>query len=127
MKTLLVVDDERDVELLFRLNFRRELQHNDLQLFFAFNGDMGLRCYHELHHIHSQIFLISDINMPIMNGIEMIREIKKMNALQDCWVMTAYSNNEHTELARAAGVTMLLNKPVDFTYIRESIFTQSTK
>ena len=72
---VLVVDDEQDVEMLFRLKFRRELKEHSIDFQFAFSGEEALNYLKDTNPIDVMLIL-SDINMPGMNGLELIKKIK---------------------------------------------------
>lgn len=116
---VLVVDDERDVELLFRQRFRREVRRGEVELAFAFSGEEALEV---LGADHSDVVLVlSDINMPGMDGIELLRRIKATPPPIPVCMMTAYETDEHRRRADANGCDGYLQKPVDFDALKDEI------
>ena len=75
MKTL-VVDDEKDVQILFQQRFRKEIRDNAIEFAFAFSGEEALGYLNE--HPHEAVLILSDINMPGMSGLELLKKIKQM-------------------------------------------------
>lgn len=116
---VLIVDDERDVELLFRQRFRREVRRGELELAFAFSGEEALEV---INADHSDIVLVlSDINMPRMDGIELLRRIKASPPPIPVCMMTAYETEEHRRRADENGCDGYLQKPVDFDVLKNEI------
>ena len=75
MIKILVVDDESDIQALFEQRFRKEIRTGAAELFFASSGEQALRYLHE--HDHEAVLILSDINMPGMSGLELLKQIKK--------------------------------------------------
>ena len=73
----MVVDDEKDVELLFRQYFRREVQQKKIEFIFAFSGEKDLQLLHAMKQPPDVMIILSDINMPGMNGLELLQYVKK--------------------------------------------------
>jgi CheY-like chemotaxis protein len=120
--TILIVDDEPDVEPLFRQRFRRELRAGSLELLFAHSGDEALDVLRQ--PTASEIALVlSDINMPGMTGLELLRRIKAMPPPVPVCMMTAYGSEDFRRSARAGGSDGYLTKPVDFDALKERIGT----
>lgn len=116
---VLVVDDERDVELLFRQRFRKEIRTGDVELAFAFSGEEALAYLDE--HRTDVVLVLSDINMPGMTGLELLRRIKATPPPLPVCMMTAYGNQEYRRQADAAGSDGYLTKPVDFDALKRRI------
>ena len=77
MKKILVVDDERDVQFLFQQRFRREIKQKEMVFAFAFSGEEALDYLAD--HPHEAVLILSDINMPGMSGLELLKRIKEKN------------------------------------------------
>jgi len=116
---VLVVDDEHDVEPLFRQRFRREVKSGELELVFAFSGEEAIE---SLQGQHADVVLVlSDINMPGMDGIELLRHIKAVPPPIPVCMMTAYGSDAYRDRAEKAGCDGYLTKPVDFDELKARI------
>jgi two-component system, chemotaxis family, chemotaxis protein CheY len=118
---ILVVDDERDVQLLFEQRFRREIRSGTANFSFAFSGEEALAFMRE--HEHEAVLILSDINMPGMSGFELLREIKQHYEAPPPVVMmiTAYGDDENYKKAMSLGADDFLTKPLDFMTLREKL------
>lgn len=118
---ILVVDDEKDVQLLFQQRFRKEIRNNEYQFVFTFSGEEALS-YLE-GHLHEAVLILSDINMPGMSGLELLGEIKKNYKKPPPVVMmiTAYGDEQNYNTALKLGADDFLTKPVDFTQLKEKL------
>ena len=120
---VLVVDDEPDVEALFRQQFRRDLRAQRFMMDFATSATDALaRIASTIEQ--SLILILSDINMPGMTGLEMLPKVKEMRPNVPIIMITAYGDPETRRKAMASGATGLLTKPIDFTLLREEIDTR---
>ena len=117
---ILVVDDEPDVESLFRQQFRRDLRAERFTMEFANSAAAALARISEVID-HSLILILSDINMPGMTGLEMLPKAKAMCPDIPIIMITAYSDPETKRRAMAGGATGLLTKPIDFALLRSEI------
>ncbi len=120
----LVVDDELDVQTLFRQRFRKEIKEGQVDFAFATSGEMALEYLHENDQTkHEAVLILSDINMPGMSGLELLGKIKqKYNAPAPTVMMiTAYGDQENYNQAMKLGADDFLTKPVDFTLLREKL------
>ena len=120
---VLVVDDEPDVEMLFRQQFRRDLRDNRFTMDFAQSGEGALQRISDAVG-QSLILILSDINMPGMTGLEMLPKVKEIRPDVPVIMITAYGDAETKRKAIASGATGLLTKPIDFTLLREEIDTR---
>jgi len=118
---ILVVDDERDVQALFEQRFRREIKNNELQFSFAYSGEDALE-FMRLHD-HEAVLILSDINMPGMSGLQLLKQIKENYETPPPVVMmiTAYGDSENYNQAMSLGADDFLTKPVDFIVLREKL------
>jgi CheY-like chemotaxis protein len=118
---ILVVDDETDVQALFEQRFRKEIRSNEFKFAFAFSGEQALHYMHENNH--EAILILSDINMPGMSGLELLRHIKEEYEAPPPVVMmiTAYGDAENYNQAIKLGADDFLTKPVDFAVLREKL------
>jgi CheY-like chemotaxis protein len=120
---VLVVDDEPDVEALFRQQFRRDLRAQRFVMDFAMSAaDALARVAGTIEQ--SLILILSDINMPGMTGLEMLPKVKEMRPDVPVIMITAYGDPETRRKAIESGATDLLTKPIDFTVLRGEIDTR---
>ncbi|NND79949.1 MAG: response regulator [Maribacter sp.] len=120
---ILVVDDERDVQLLFQQRFRKEIRNNELNFAFAFSGEEALTYLGK--HSQEAVLILSDINMPGMSGLELLEQIKK-NFLKPppvVMMITAYGDKENYDTAMKLGADDFLTKPVEFGILKEKLKT----
>jgi two-component system, chemotaxis family, chemotaxis protein CheY len=118
---ILVVDDEKDVQVLFEQRFRKEMRSGEMQFVFAFSGEEALMYLNE--HNHEAVLILSDINMPGMSGLELLGHIKQKYQAPPPLVMmiTAYGDAENYNTAMKLGADDFLTKPVDFTNLKEKL------
>lgn len=120
---VLVVDDEPDVEALFRQQFRRDLRAQRFIMDFASSAPDALaRVGHQTEH--SLILILSDINMPGMTGLEMLPKVKELRPEVPVIMITAYGDADTRRKALEKGASGLLTKPIDFAQLREEIDTR---
>jgi CheY-like chemotaxis protein len=120
---VLVVDDEPDVEELFRQQFRRDLRSQRFAMEFANSAADALARIADTIE-QSLILILSDINMPGMTGLEMLPKVKAMRPTVPVIMITAYGDPETRRKAIEGGATGLLTKPIDFSLLREEIDTR---
>ena len=118
---ILVVDDEKDVQVLFEQRFRKEMRSGEMQFAFAFSGEEAL--VYLQNHTHEAVLILSDINMPGMSGLELLRNIKEKHHEPPPVVMmiTAYGDAENYNSAMKLGADDFLTKPVDFSTLKEKL------
>ena len=118
---ILVVDDEQDVKDLFQQKFRKEIRNGLVTFEFANSGEEALGILTQMEH--KAVLILSDINMPGMSGLELLREIKKMDSNPPPMVMmvTAYGDEENFNKAKELGADDFLTKPVDFHLLKEKL------
>ena len=121
---ILVVDDEKDVQVLFEQRFRKEIKNGEMELVFAFSGEEALMYMNK--HEHEAVLILSDINMPGMSGLELLKHIKEKYEKPPPIVMmiTAYGDDENFNLAMKYGADDFLTKPVDFISLKEKLKTK---
>jgi CheY-like chemotaxis protein len=124
---VLVVDDEPDVEALFRQQFRKDLRAQRFVMDFANSAADALSRIASTTIEQSLILILSDINMPGMTGLEMLPKVKAMRPDVPVIMITAYGDPETKRKAIEGGATGLLTKPIDFTLLREEIDTRLEK
>jgi CheY-like chemotaxis protein len=116
---VLVVDDEPDVEALFRQQFRRDLRAQRFVMDFASSAPDALALVSST--IGQLILILSDINMPGMTGLEMLPKVKEMRPEVPVIMITAYGDADTKRKALENGATDLLTKPIDFVALRREI------
>ncbi|MEP6676881.1 MAG: response regulator [Ferruginibacter sp.] len=121
---ILVVDDERDVQMLFEQRFRKEIKNGEMNFVFAFSGEEALNYMQE--NEHEAVLILSDINMPGMSGLELLQHIKEKYEKPPPVVMmiTAYGDDENYNEAMKLGADDFLTKPVDFSALKEKLKSQ---
>jgi CheY-like chemotaxis protein len=117
---ILVVDDEPDVEDLFRQQFRRDIRQGRFIMDFAFSGADALSKIEQALDV-SLILILSDINMPGMSGLELLPKAKAARPDVPVIMITAYGDAETKRKALENGAEALLTKPIDFTALRGEI------
>ncbi len=117
---IMVVDDEEDVQLLFRQKFRREIKKGQIELHFAFSGKQALE-YLQSQKDNCFVLILSDINMPGMNGLELLKIIKEKFPNLKVFMITAYGDEENYKVAMEYGADDYLHKPVEFDNLKDKI------
>lgn len=118
--SILVVDDEADVGDLFRQQFRREVRQGQYVIHFAQSaeealGKLGSGIEPEL------IVILSDINMPGMDGLGLLRKVKERRADLPVFMVTAYGDDERRRKAAEFGAAEFVTKPVDFAVLKQQL------
>ncbi|CAN5332723.1 hypothetical protein BH09BAC1_BH09BAC1_08010 [soil metagenome] len=109
---ILLVDDERDAEELFKQRFRKKIRQGEIELHYAHNGIIALEMLHNMPDID---VVITDINMPEMTGLELLGKIKERHFVARVIVMSAYGDMANIRAAMNSGAFDFITKPVDFT------------
>ena len=118
--SILVVDDEPDVGELFRQHFRREARQGTYVMHFAASGTEALdRLAGEIQPRLAAV--LSDINMPAMDGLELLGEIKQRRPDLPVMMVTAYGDDERRRRATELGAFEFITKPVDFDQLKEQL------
>ena len=117
---ILVVDDEPDVELLFRQQFRHDIRTGRFTMEFAQSAPAALERITGAADV-SIILILSDINMPGMSGLELLPKAKAMRPDVPIIMITAYGDADTKQKALENGAEALLTKPIDFVILRTEI------
>jgi CheY-like chemotaxis protein len=117
---ILVVDDEPDVEMLFRQHFRKELKAGEFAMGFAHSADEALQAISDATDARL-ILILSDINMPGMSGLDLLPKARKARPDVPVIMITAYGDVETKRRALEGGAEGFLSKPIDFVALREEI------
>lgn len=123
MMKILVVDDEVDVRLLFEQRFRREIRAGVLAFAFAYSGEEALAYLKQEKHYAETVLILSDINMPGISGLELLRCVKHDHPTPPPAVMmiTAYGDAASYQKAMQLGANDFLTKPLNFTALRQKL------
>jgi CheY-like chemotaxis protein len=116
----LVVDDEKDVEMLFRQRFRKEIRSGVLELEFAFSGEEALKLLRS-HQPPEVMYIFSDINMPGMTGLELLEKVKYEFPMIHVSMISAYGDAENHNRAMNSGAKEFFTKPIDFDSLRNEL------
>jgi CheY-like chemotaxis protein len=118
--SILIVDDELDVGDLFRQWFRRELRQGEYVMHFAQSGEAALDILKQ--DMQPELLVIlSDINMPGMDGLSLLREVKRRRAELPVIMVTAYGDDERRRKANEYGAAEFITKPVDFDLLKQQL------
>ncbi len=120
MILILVVDDEVDVQLLFKQQFRKEIKAGQVKFHFALSGEDALN-YLQSEDTASLVLILSDINMPGMNGLELLRIIKDKFCHLKVFMITAYGDEKNHHTAMSYGADDYINKPINFSQLKSKI------
>jgi CheY-like chemotaxis protein len=116
----LVVDDEKDVEMLFRQRFRKEIRSGLLEFGFAFSGEEALSLLRS-HQPPEVMYIFSDINMPGMTGLELLEKVKDEFPKIHVSMISAYGDAENHDRAMNSGAKEFFTKPIDFDSLRNEL------
>jgi CheY-like chemotaxis protein len=110
---ILVIDDEVDIQYLFEQKFRKEIRNNEVAV-----------KYMDIHN-HEVILILTDINMPGMSGLELLKYFKEhyIDPSPKVILITAYSDDENYNLAMKHGAEDFLTKPIDFNHLKKKLKT----
>ena len=120
---ILVVDDEKDIQMLFQQRFRNEIKEGTMRFIFAFSGEEALEIMKQYEH--EAVLILSDINMPGMSGLQLLEKVKHIYVKPPPVVMmiTAYGDTDNHQLAKDLGADDFLIKPVDFVSLKEKLLS----
>jgi len=119
-KKILVVDDEKDIQPLFLQMFRLEIKKKLVEFDFAFSGFEALNSLSKAHE-KDYILILSDINMPGMSGLDLLKEIKLTYKSQKVMIITAFGDEDNYTKAVEYGANDFLVKPIDFKKLKSKI------
>ncbi len=120
MTKILIVDDEKDVEMLFRQKFRKEVKNQEIELIFAFSGQEALDILGEAEP-PSVMYVFSDINMPGMTGLELLDKVKARFPDIRVSMISAYGDSDNYNRAIESGAKEFFTKPIDFNSLKSEI------
>ncbi len=121
---VMVVDDEQDVELLFRQHFRKEIRQEQIDFSFALSGEEALQHLRAMTQPPAVVLILSDINMPGMNGLQLLKAVKHDFPAIRVAMITAYSN-QYYEDAMESGADRYYTKPLDFSQLKDELFREA--
>lgn len=118
---ILVVDDEKDIQELFKQKFRKEIKEERFAFAFAFSGEEAWQFV--TNHQQEAVLILSDINMPGMSGLDLLQKIKQSAHTPPPIVMmiTAYGDPDNMQAATELGADDFLTKPLDFILLKEKL------
>ena len=116
---ILVVDDERDIQTLFQQKFRKEIGDHEMEFAFAFSGEEALEFMQA--NEHEAVLILSDINMPGMDGLALLCAIKQQRPDLPVMMVTAYGDDERRRKAAEFGAAEFVTKPVDFNLLKQQL------
>jgi CheY-like chemotaxis protein len=120
---ILVVDDEKDVQVLFQQRFRKEIKNKIIDFEFAFSGEEAVEIMNNIKK--EAVLILSDINMPGMSGLDLLKHIKNNFATPPpapvVMMITAYGDDENRKVANELGAEEFLTKPLDFKELKNKL------
>ena len=118
--SIMVVDDEPDVAELFRQRFRREVREGQYVMHFAGSAEEALGKLDD--GVRPELIVVlSDINMPGMDGLGLLQEVKRRHAELPVIMVTAYGDDERRRRASEYGAAEFVTKPVDFELLKQQL------
>ena len=115
---IMVVDDEADVRFLYEQRFRREIRSGQVSLHFALSAEEALTL---LEGDADNMLILSDINMPGMNGLDFLKIVKSARPAQRVFMVSAYGSDEYRSKASDYGCDDYLTKPIDFAELKAKL------
>lgn len=117
---VLVVDDEEDIQWLFKQQFRREIRAGRLRFHFALSGEEALDYMREGGGAHV-VLVFSDINMPGMTGLELLKRLRTEYKDLPVHMITAYGDDANYKIAMQYGASGYMTKPIDFSELKSTV------
>jgi YesN/AraC family two-component response regulator len=117
---IMIVDDEHDVEILFRQQFRKEVKEGRVELCYAFSGEEALD-YLRAVEPPDVVWILSDINMPGITGLELLKAVKERYPSIRVSMITAYGDDANFKTAMSTGAEHYFTKPIDFDQIKMNV------
>src|SRR5262249_22485041 len=108
---VLIVDDEPDLEVLIKQRFRKRIRDGEFEFVFAQNGQEALT---KLHEVPDLDVVMSDINMPVMDGLTLLSRLNDVNRILKTVIVSAYGDMQNIRTAMNRGAYDFLVKPIDF-------------
>ena len=124
MIKILVVDDEQDVQMLYQQKFRKEVRAGEFEFHFEYSGEAALE-YLRNHGRDDVVLLLSDINMPGMSGLDLLKQTKEKFSHLKVIMVTAYNDESNYNTAVAYGSDDYFTKPVDFASLKSKLLNLS--
>jgi YesN/AraC family two-component response regulator len=124
MFNLIAVDDEKDVKVLFDHFFYDEVNEGSVNLIFETSA---FDCLKTLENLEGHTVVLSDINMPEMNGIQLLKEISTRFPQVQVLLVSAYDQNRYSDEMQKWGAEGYISKPVDFVALKETVLGMSPK
>jgi CheY-like chemotaxis protein len=119
---VMVVDDETDIQLLFEQKFRKEIKQGKIQFHFVFSAEEALDFLKNQQMPEGLVLILADINMPGMNGLDLLKVIKHDFAEIKVFMVTAYSDLVNYKTALEYGADDYINKPIEFEKLKQKIW-----
>ena len=117
---IMIVDDEKDVEILFRQQFRKEVRDGRIELCYAFSGEEALD-YLQTRVPTDVVCILSDINMPGITGLDLLKLVKERYPQIRVSMITAYGDENNFQKAMSNGAEHYFTKPIDFDQIKRNV------
>jgi len=117
---LLVVDDEKDVQFLFQQKFRKEIKAGEIHIKYALNGISALELIESIEN-RTDYLILTDINMPEMNGMELLKELKSRYPELKVFMITAYGDEQNFDMAKNLGADDYFTKPLQFDLLKSKL------
>lgn len=118
---LAIVDDELDIEILYKMSLRKEIKEGLLDIFYFSNGQDLLDFLNSKNSEIKILILVSDINMPNMDGVTLVKAVHQAFPMIDLYLSSAYDYHNYASQAASYGVKGYFEKPVDFESIKKLI------